>query len=67
VTYRKTPIAARESGITYHRLISLMRYGHLAPPGRDSSGHFVWTDADLERIRQALAAPRTQRKEPAHV
>lgn len=59
--YRKTPVAARESGITYHRLISLMRYGKLTPPARDSSGDFIWTDADMERIRQALALPRVRR------
>ena len=65
--YRKTPVAARESGISYTRLMDLMRYGHLAPPGRDSSGHFIWTDADMERIRQALAVPRAPRKEAASV
>ncbi len=54
-TYRKTPIAARELGISYTNLHNLIRYGKLTPPGRDSSGHFVWTDADLERARVALA------------
>jgi hypothetical protein len=56
--YRKTPMAARELNISYTALINLMRYGKVEPPGRDSSGHFVWTDGDLERVRQALAKPR---------
>jgi hypothetical protein len=56
-TYRKTPVAARELGITYTKLIGLIRYGRLEPPGRDTSGDYVWTDADLERARQLLAAP----------
>jgi hypothetical protein len=53
--YRKTPAAARELGITYHRLIGLVRFDKLdQPPQRDSSGDFIWTDADLERARAAL-------------
>jgi hypothetical protein len=56
--YRKSPVAAREAGITYAQLIGLMRYGHLEPPQRDSSGDFIWTDADMERVRAVLAARR---------
>jgi hypothetical protein len=56
--YRKTPRAARELGITYSHLMSLLRYGRLAPPERDDSGDYLWTDADLERARQALADGR---------
>jgi len=66
--YRKTPAAARELGIRYDLLIGLMRYEKLDPPGRDSSGHFVWTDADMDRARQALASHRAcKHKEPASV
>jgi hypothetical protein len=52
----KTPIAARTLGLRYHQLIGLLRYGHIDPPGKDSSGDYVWTEADIERARQALAA-----------
>ncbi len=45
--YYKTPAAARKVGISYTRLIGLMRYDKVAPPERDTSGDFVWTDADL--------------------
>jgi hypothetical protein len=66
VTYRKTPLAARELGVPYYVLIGLMRYGKLEPPGRDSSGDFVWTDDDMARARQVLAARRPRRGEPIH-
>jgi hypothetical protein len=54
--YRKTPVAAQELGITYWQLIGLLRSGRLTPPGRDTSGDYVWTDADLTRARKAMAA-----------
>jgi hypothetical protein len=60
---RKTPVAARELGITYHRLIGLIRFDKIPPPTRDSSGDYLWTDADIERARQAVAAMR--KREPA--
>lgn len=53
--YRKTPVAARELGTTYHRLIGLIRFSKMVPPERDSSGDYVWTDDDMARARQALA------------
>jgi hypothetical protein len=56
--YRKTPVAARELGTTYHRLMGLLRFGKIDPPARDSSGDYVWTDADLERARAALEQGR---------
>jgi DNA-binding transcriptional MerR regulator len=59
--FRKTPVAARELGITYHRLMGLLRHGKIAPPDRDSSGDYLWTDADLDRARQALAAAQRER------
>jgi hypothetical protein len=54
VEYRKTPIAVRELATTYHRLIGLIRFGKITPPARDSSGDYLWTNADLERAREAL-------------
>jgi hypothetical protein len=54
--YRKTPVAAKEVGLKYHQLIGLLRYGHIDPPQRDSSGDFIWTDEDMARVRAALAA-----------
>ena len=44
--------AAREAGISYACLISLIRSGRLTPPARDESGDFIWTPEDIERARQ---------------
>jgi hypothetical protein len=57
---RKTPVAARELGVSYNTLINLLRFDKIDPPGRDSSGDYVWTDGDLERAREALS--RLQRR-----
>jgi len=52
---RKSPIAAKELGIPYYRLIGLLRSEKLQPPQKDSSGDYVWTDDDLEAARRAMA------------
>jgi hypothetical protein len=51
---RKTPIVADLLGVGYYRLISLMRSRRLAPPAKDTSGDYIWTDADIDRARRAL-------------
>jgi hypothetical protein len=61
--YRKTPVAARELGVSYHQLIGLIRYDKIAAPERDSSGDFIWTEADLARAREALATMRRLKPE----
>jgi hypothetical protein len=63
--YRKTTAAAQELGVPYWRLVGLMRYGKITPPGRDTSGDFVWTDADMARARAALAHARSLHGQPA--
>lgn len=52
---RKSPTAARELGISYYQLFGLLRSDKLPPPEKDSSGDYVWTDADMEAARKALA------------
>jgi hypothetical protein len=54
MTLRKTPIAAEELGISYYHLISLLRSKKLPAPQKDSSGDYIWTDADLDAAREAL-------------
>jgi DNA-binding transcriptional MerR regulator len=56
--YLKTPEAARELGVTYHRLMGLIRFGRINPPQRDGSGDYVWDEADIARAREALQAVR---------
>lgn len=50
----KTAVAATILGVSYHRTIQLIRYGKIVPPERDSSGDYLWSEADLERARKAL-------------
>jgi hypothetical protein len=57
----KTPVAARHLGVTYHTLIGLLRFNKIDPPQRDSSGDYLWSPADLDRARAALAARRRPR------
>ena len=63
MSFRKTPVAADELGDTYHQLISLLRFRKIQPPARDTSGDYVWTDADLNRARRAFAAMRRPKVE----
>jgi hypothetical protein len=63
--YYKTPVAAQKLGITYHRLIGLLRHRKIDPPARDSSGDYIWATADLNRARRALAAMRRPKPETA--
>ena len=63
---RKTPIAAKEVGISYHRLINLIRFGAIMPPEKDSSGDYVWSDSDVEAARKVIAGrqkPETAKRQ----
>ena len=53
--YLKTRQAARQLGCKFHQLINLINNEKLAPPNKDSSGDYFWTEADIERARLALA------------
>jgi hypothetical protein len=57
----KTPVAAEQLGIPYTTLIGLLRRKQVQTPEKDSSGDFVWSKEDLDRVRQVLAK-RHQRK-----
>jgi hypothetical protein len=61
--FQKTPAVARQLGTTYHRLIGLLRFDKIPPPGRDSSGDYAWGPEDIERARQALQAKRAAKCE----
>jgi hypothetical protein len=53
---KKTAAVARELGVSYCRLFGLIRYGKLAPPARDSSGHYVWDTRLIDQARKLLRA-----------
>jgi hypothetical protein len=63
VNLLKTPVAAKQLGVSYHQLIGLLRFGKIDPPDRDSSGDYLWSQADLDRAREALAKLRRPRRE----
>jgi DNA-binding transcriptional MerR regulator len=50
----KTPAAARRLGVTYHRLMGLIRFGKIPAPQKDESGDYLWLPEDIERARVAL-------------
>lgn len=58
----KSGAVTRLLGVPYYTLFEMMRGGHLQPPQKDSSGQFVWTEADLERARQAVANRQARRQ-----
>jgi hypothetical protein len=68
MNFHKTPVAAAALGVTYHRLIDLVRFHKITPPHRDTSGHFIWMPADMERARAALQIDRRRTREavPCH-
>lgn len=52
----KTTTVADQLGVPYYRLFDLLRSRQIAPPAKDSSGDYVWTEADVERARAAIQA-----------
>jgi hypothetical protein len=57
----KTTIAARELGISYSRLMSLLRADKFRAPHKDSSGDYLWSQEDLEEAKQALSIDRRRK------
>jgi hypothetical protein len=54
----KSPAAARLLGISYYRLMGMIRSDRVFPPRKDSSGDYIWAEADLRAVREALARGR---------
>lgn len=54
MSFLKTPVVAQTLGVTYGRLFQLIREGKLSPPAKDSSGDYVWLEADVDRARAVL-------------
>lgn len=55
----KTSVVAEQLGIGYHRLFGLIRSRKLTPPGKDSSGDYVWSPEDVARARSLLTSRET--------
>jgi hypothetical protein len=56
--HRKTVEVVRELGEPYYKVFGLIRYGKISYPSKDASGDLLWTQADIEAARKALAAGR---------
>jgi hypothetical protein len=54
----KTPIAADQVPASYTQLMNLIRCRKIKAPAKDSSGDYIWTEADIEAARLALARRR---------
>jgi predicted site-specific integrase-resolvase len=52
IQFLKTAAVARSIGVSYHVLLSWVRFGKIPAPTKDSSGDYVWLLADVERARQ---------------
>ena len=59
--HRKTVEVVRELGQPYYKVFGLIRYGLIRHPSKDASGDLLWTQADIEAARKALAARRKRR------
>ena len=59
--YWKTIEVARILGVPDYRLHASIRYGRIMAPVKDGSGDYVWTEADIEAARQALAVGHPRR------
>jgi hypothetical protein len=59
---RKTMGVARLLGVPYHVVITLVRSSKIPAPEKDEAGDFQWTEQDIERARQVIAARRKKRE-----
>jgi hypothetical protein len=62
MSWYKSRVVSNMLGVPYYTLFGLITRGRMAAPAKDSSGDFVWTDADVERARAALAARHQRRR-----
>jgi DNA-binding transcriptional MerR regulator len=54
----KSGEVSRQLGVSYSKLVALLRENKIAPPAKEGSGQYVWGEDDVERARQALARRR---------
>jgi hypothetical protein len=59
--YQKSTQLCDTLGIPYWRLVYLLQARRVPKPNRDSSGDYLWSPAEIEAVRRALASQR-QRK-----
>jgi hypothetical protein len=57
----KTMALCQQENVPCWTLMGWLRGGKLSPPGKDSSGDFIWDEAAVQRVR-ALKQARLQRR-----
>src|SRR5262245_28750959 len=60
---KTTRAAAREAGLMLAQITHAICHGKLVPPAKDETGRYLWTAADIERARQAVAVDRRRKRE----
>jgi hypothetical protein len=55
---KKTQEVADLLGVKYYQLRELIRCRKIAPPPKDASGDYAWTEAAIDAARQVIAARR---------
>ena len=58
MSFLKTSAVADLLNVPYWRLFDLIRARKIRRPEKDASGDLIWSAADVESARQALAARR---------
>jgi hypothetical protein len=58
MSFLKTRSVCERLNVPYYVLFNLLRNGRLAPPAKDASGDYCWSEEDVERARLALVARR---------
>jgi hypothetical protein len=59
---KKTAEVCRQERIEGYCIRNWLKAGKLAEPGRDASGHFWWTPADVEKLRKVARTYRPRRR-----
>jgi hypothetical protein len=60
-----TQEAARALQVSYNIAWNLVRFAHIPPPAKNSSGDYTWSAADLSNARKVLAAREAKKARKA--
>ncbi len=62
--YRKSRQVTELLGISYWKLVSMLRSGKLPQPQKDASGDLILSSRDVANARKALGIDRRKRPRP---
>ena len=58
INCKKTREVARDAGCAPSHITYFLRAGKLAPPQKDASGDYCWSESDIDALRRLLLACR---------